>query len=1079
MIKNLIRKPPKKWYRTFQFAMWKRGQLLSKNSILDMISHINRVVRDAPSFGSFDVRQLHETHKNIYDPYRTSEGDVVGLSVDLCANVLIDASGSVDSTHASSIGHVSQHLIFERHMPPVRCMYATNHIRQSVGEYSPFTPMPHRYLAHVQKPIIEPQHAPQLLHGSHFGTNAVVLVGTFHGWNIEDALVVHRRFFENGACHTIHTEHGFIDLDVDEIVTHKPEIGQYIPAHKPLATTSNRRTIEFDRPCTVTKIALTNARIEIHGRSYHLPQIGDKFSTRHGQKGVVSRLVDTADMPYTEDGLVPDIIINPSAFPSRMTVSQLLESLAGRRACELSLKSVVAGKILPRDARLDTDSTQWNDTLTFFDPRTGLPFEKKMHVGLVYYLTSCHSIAKKVRARSSGPRDSLTKQPTQGRSRKGGLRIGEMEYSVMLLRNVHALIRDRTLECSDTSLTNVCLNCNGVDVHRDPRNSNLCVAECCTCTNKHTEVEISYTLRLILLELRVLGVVSRAHLQKDAHGNLYIAWWTFEQTPVDAPLFVLPSHCRVNMVRARGRTYADDLDNMYDEYEKLQRNDADDASDESDIRIKIRTEILRRWSGKNGRWRNNLCGKRCDYILRSVLSPNPRLDLDEVGLPNRLAQNLVIREVYSHVKNKHLVRSIYDARKRRRYDSRFKTPTPHDIVERHIQDGDLVIVNRQPTLRPSNFFAMRVRLIDDTDTVQLHPAVFGCFDADCDGDELNIHVPQSIDARQELSNMTLESEIVGCDDDFTLDIIQDAALGGRILGYFNHKRELQTSFGNAAHSHPRNVIKHMKALYDNACEATFTHGATVGLDLRGVDALIDSGAKGKVEHKRRIRLFRSGVADDDAHFRECQEARLATISTNLKTAESGYIMRKMSYHAADIDLDPEGRCILDDNYWVLSFSKHFKYDGRRRLGLRMVCSIVPSLTQASLDSFHSAAAGQSVSALEENTKIAMKLMDGYLGKSIAAEHGICVYRLWLVEALCKTLPKVKRKWFELLADLITITGRPLGISLTALKQRCMENKRHAPRYELDYIKLCKFGNARNFNGLLQRYTKKQRTHTTY
>lgn len=171
--------------------------------------------------------------------------------------------------------------------------------------------------------------------------------------------------------------------------------------------------------------------VKISVRSVRIPEIGDKFSSRHGQKGVCGDLVSEEDMPFCAySGIIPDIILNPHAFPSRMTIGMVIESLVGK-SCALAGTFGDATPFEPRDLedaksilRKNGFECQGNEIM--YSGTMGEPIEGEIYQGIVYYQRLKHLVKDKFHARSTGPRQILTRQPVEGRAREGGLRFGEM-----------------------------------------------------------------------------------------------------------------------------------------------------------------------------------------------------------------------------------------------------------------------------------------------------------------------------------------------------------------------------------------------------------------------------------------------------------------------------------------------------------------------------------------------------------------------------------------------------------------------------------------------------------------------------
>jgi DNA-directed RNA polymerase II subunit RPB2 len=195
-------------------------------------------------------------------------------------------------------------------------------------------------------------------------------------------------------------------------------------------------------------------RVKLHAS--RVPEIGDKFSSHHGQKGVSARdfvggaigiILKTSDMPFTIDGIAPDVIINPHALPGRMTVGQLIESLLGKLCClegrigDGTPFNDVQPEDIGKQLRRYGFESRGNEVL--FNGWTGEPLETEVCVGIVHYQRLRHCVVDKVHARSRGPVQLITRQPVEGRSRGGGLRVGEMERDCMLAHGASAVILDR------------------------------------------------------------------------------------------------------------------------------------------------------------------------------------------------------------------------------------------------------------------------------------------------------------------------------------------------------------------------------------------------------------------------------------------------------------------------------------------------------------------------------------------------------------------------------------------------------------------------------------------------------------
>ena len=261
---------------------------------------------------------------------------------------------------------------------------------------------------------------------------------------------------------------------------------------------------------------------KVRTRTFRKPVYGDKFSSRHGQKGTCGNIIPECDMPFTKNGLKPDIIINPHAIPSRMTIGQLKETLLGKVLLELgmfgdgtSFGNLDVKTIAEELQKLNYES-YGNEIM--YNGLTGEQMEMSVFIGPVFYQRLKHMVNDKVHSRATGPMVSLTHQPAEGRSRAGGLRIGEMERDVLISHGATRLCKDRLFDVSDKYQVNVCKKCGMIAVCNDGNNNNkfytnsdFTVHICKTCGNKtdFTLVDMPYANKLLFQELQTINVVPR------------------------------------------------------------------------------------------------------------------------------------------------------------------------------------------------------------------------------------------------------------------------------------------------------------------------------------------------------------------------------------------------------------------------------------------------------------------------------------------------------------------------------------------------------------------------------------------
>jgi len=259
---------------------------------------------------------------------------------------------------------------------------------------------------------------------------------------------------------------------------------------------------------------------KVKTRVSRVPQVGDKLSSRHGQKGVIGRILQDVDMPFTRDGMVPDLIINPHALPSRMTLGHLVECLAGRVAAEHGTRSdgtpfrdVTVAKLGDALAEIGLDRTG-TETMTM--GTTGEVMRGDIYVGPTFYQRLKHMVADKRHARSRGPYQIVTRQPVEGRNREGGLRFGEMERDTLLSHGAAFLARDRLHEQSDPYTAPVCRACGMLAEHACVTRALVHRARAAYCRNCDAGdvavIQMPYCMKLLLQELMVMGISSSMHI---------------------------------------------------------------------------------------------------------------------------------------------------------------------------------------------------------------------------------------------------------------------------------------------------------------------------------------------------------------------------------------------------------------------------------------------------------------------------------------------------------------------------------------------------------------------------------------
>jgi DNA-directed RNA polymerase II subunit RPB2 len=467
--------------------------------------------------------------------------------------------------HPSSIfGILASCIPFPEHNQSPRLTYQCAMGKQAMGVYvtNYNSRMDKTAYVHIygMRPLVDTQLMNLInLHTIPSGAQVIVAIMTYTGYNQEDSIIfnkgsIDRGLFQATIYHTEKDEDKKIQGDQeircrpDPTKTKCMKFGNYnkvnengvIPENtlvkdrdiiiaKVLPIKENRnnhtKVIKYEDQSRIYRTKeetyIDKNYIERNGDGYNFakvrlrtlrqPVIGDKFSSRHGQKGTIGNIMPEENMPFTADGIKPDIIINPHAIPSRMTIGQLKETLLGKVLLELGLfgDGTSFGKLDIKDICKELQNVGYesmgNEVL--YDGINGEQITSNIFIGPAFYQRLKHMVNDKQHSRSIGPMVNLTRQPAEGRSRDGGLRYGEMEKDAMVAHGASKFNKGRLYDASDAFSAQVCKKCGLIAAYNNEKHIHICK----TCDNKtnFNRVEIPYACKLLFQELISMNIAPR------------------------------------------------------------------------------------------------------------------------------------------------------------------------------------------------------------------------------------------------------------------------------------------------------------------------------------------------------------------------------------------------------------------------------------------------------------------------------------------------------------------------------------------------------------------------------------------
>ncbi|KAI9168642.1 hypothetical protein H9P43_008015 [Blastocladiella emersonii ATCC 22665] len=410
-----------------------------------------------------------------------------------------------------------------------------------------------------QTPIVRPKlHDHYGMDEMPMGTNAVIAVISYTSYDMEDAMIINKSSHERGFGYGTVYKSEIVSLDDGrsdrragpltkyfglpaELGEHEkleadglPAVGTLIKTGDPLAciideVTGKHRLSKYkgleDAYVDTVRVLGNDSgdgqctKVHIKLRIPRPPVIGDKFSSRHGQKGVCSQKWPAADMPFSETGIVPDVIINPHAFPSRMTIGMFVEQMAAKAGALHGIKQDATPFQFNEDhpaadyfgEQLRSAGFNYFGNEPMYSGITGQEFKADIYLGVVYYQRLRHMVSDKFQVRTTGPVHNLTMQPVKGRKRAGGIRFGEMERDSLLGHGVSFLLQDRLMNCSDYSQAHVCKKCGSflAAMSLPPQDSyspREVICRACGDGKAMDVVAIPYVFRYLCTELLAMGI---------------------------------------------------------------------------------------------------------------------------------------------------------------------------------------------------------------------------------------------------------------------------------------------------------------------------------------------------------------------------------------------------------------------------------------------------------------------------------------------------------------------------------------------------------------------------------------------
>ena len=491
--------------------------------------------------------------------------------------------------HPSTTYGIMCNLInYLEHNPVTRNSFSCGQSKQACSLYSTNYQLRMDKTAVVlnngQIPLVKSRYLQYINHEENpYGENAIVAIMCYTGYNVEDAILINEGALQRGLFRTtifttyeaeeikevkhdmVIKDKTFTNIDkLNEVIGIKPDmdysklddqglipentevddrtvlIGQTEMADQKGGRKDCSKVPKKGQLGTVDKTFMTEGEegqriAKVRIREERIPNIGDKFASRAGQKGTIGMVIPEADMPFTKDGIRPDMIINPHALPSRMTIGQMIECIVGK-GCAFKGTFGDCTAFYNRENKLSVfgdvlmkHNFHSNGDEILYNGMNGKQLEASVFIGPTYYMRLKHMVKDKINHRARGPRTNLTRQPVSGRANDGGLRIGEMERDAVISHGMSFFLRESMMERADAYQIAVCNHSGLMAIYNPARDILLSpgvdgpikytgslfqdgqqeVQQISKYGKSFSLVQLPYSMKLLIQELQAMNVQVR------------------------------------------------------------------------------------------------------------------------------------------------------------------------------------------------------------------------------------------------------------------------------------------------------------------------------------------------------------------------------------------------------------------------------------------------------------------------------------------------------------------------------------------------------------------------------------------